>query len=465
MADGCSYLFRFVGMSYDAAPMDSEQVSRDELLAVIAQQQTVIAELQATIGTLEARVHELERRLAPGGARGMPGLKPEQAAESNPRRRQRRRENSARRRQVPTRQVVHAVAACPGCGTALVGGSVKRTREVLDVVLAPVEVVEHVYWERRCPGCGRRCVPAPELGGQVLGQQRLGVGLLSLIATLREEGRLPIATIQWYLATYHQCPLSRGAIVAALHRVAQQARPTVAAGLGRIRAGPFAQADETGWRENGRNGYVWTFSTPTEQVFVRRRRTKEVVDEVLGPEFSGVLVSDFYAAYHHYPGLKQRCWAHLLRDIHELRTLYPQDRGLARWATAVHRLYTRAVAYRGKTRRARYQARRRFEQQLERCCAPWAERPAAVQRKLCARILRHLKELFVFVAEPMVPPDNNGAERSLRHLVTSRKISGGTRSAQGTDTKLTLCSLFGTWRAQRVNPFLACRQLLASPQV
>jgi hypothetical protein len=444
--------------------MDVQTASRAELLAVMAAQQATIAQQQATIATLEARVHELERRLSSSGERGMPGLKPEEAPASTPRPRKRRRQNYARRRQAPTRRVVHAVAACPACGTALVGGSVKRTREVLDVVLPPVEVVEHVYLERRCPGCGRRCVPPPELGGQVVGQQRLGSGLVSLLATLREEGRLPITTLQWYLRTFHHCPLSRGAIVGALRRVAAHGGPAQSALLERVRASPYVQADETGWRENGRNGYVWTFSTPTEQVFVRRRRNKEVVDEVLGDAFSGVLVSDFYAAYHRYPGLKQRCWAHLLRDIHDLRSLYPADRGLGRWAAQVHRVYTRAVAYRGKDRRARHQARRRFTEQLERCCTPFAEEPAA-QRKLCARSLRHLDELFVFVAEPMVPPDNNGAERSLRHLVTSRKISGGTRSPQGTDTKMVLSSLFGTWRAQRLNPYHACRQLLAHPQV
>src|SRR5689334_2065314 len=75
-----------------------------------------------------------------------------------------------------------------------------------------------------------------------------------------------------------------------------------------------------------------------------------------------------------------------------------------RAAARVHRIYERAVAYRGTTHRARHQARRRFEQHLERCCTPWADQPAAVQRKLCARILRHLEELFGFVAEPMVPP-------------------------------------------------------------
>ena len=67
------------------------------------------------------------------------------------------------------------------------------------------------------------------------------------------------------------------------------------------------------------------------------------------------------------------------------------------------------------------------------------------------------------MAEPDVPSDKNAAERSLRHLVISRKISGGTRSEQGTERKMTLASLFGTWRAQGLNPLAACRQLLRSP--
>ena len=51
-----------------------------------------------------------------------------------------------------------------------------------------------------------------------------------------------------------------------------------------------------------------------------------------------------------------------------------------------------------------------------------------------------------------MPPTNNAAERSLRHLVTARKISGGTRSPAGTATKMTLASLFGTWRLQGARP-------------
>ena len=62
---------------------------------------------------------------------------------------------------------------------------------------------------------------------------------------------------------------------------------------------PVGHADETGWRQDGANGYVWTCCTPTQRYFLRRDRNKEVVDEALGDGFAGVLVSDFYAAYHH----------------------------------------------------------------------------------------------------------------------------------------------------------------------
>ena len=33
-------------------------------------------------------------------------------------------------------------------------------------------------------------------------------------------------------------------------------------------------------------------------------------------------------------------------------------------------------------------------------------------------------------------------------MVISRKVSGGTRSERGTESKMTLASIFGTWRAQ-----------------
>ena len=399
----------------------------------------------------------------------MPGHKPaarrKRAAGEEKKPRRKRRHGFARPRIEPTAQVTHAPEFCPECHTTLSGGWVQRTREVIELPAAPAQVTEHVFIARTCPLCRKRRLPQDPLKGLVAGRQRLGANLVSLIVTLREEGRLPVRIIQWYLRTFHQLKLSVGAIVRAVHQVARQVGPEVGEVLERIRSSPVVHADETGWRENGRNGYVWTFSTPAERFFLRRGRSKEVVDEVLGESFGGILVSDFYASYDHYPGLKQRCWAHLLRDIHKLKVLYPEDGGLTQWALGVQRLYAKGREWAAAGGRPPSRGQLALEDRLLALSRPFLEDPLAVQAKLCRRIERHIKELFVFVSHPETPSDNNAAERSLRHLVVSRKISGGTRSEQGSDSKMILASLFGTWRAKGLNPFLETRWLLISPQV
>ena len=458
--------------------LDLTAVPREVLLATIAQQQAAILELQTTVTTqqaviakLQQRIETLEGKAQPGGPRGMPGLKPKADRKpAQPRGPKRpRRHGFSRQRMTPTRRVEHALDSCPECGSGLAGGWAQRTREVIDIPVVAAQATEHVFIARICPLCEQRRTPRADLAGVALGKQRLGINLVSLIAALREEARLPYRTIQWYLQTVHQLSLSVGTLVGVIHRVARQAQGELGSIRERIRGSPVVHADETGWRENGVNGYVWTFSTPTERYFLRRGRNKEVVDEALGEEFAGALVSDFYAAYHHYDGPKQRCWAHLLREIHDLHALYSRDKQLAQWADAVHRIYRQATAFSHPSSHTSWKQRRAAQLALEKrllaLCRPCLDDPLAVQGKLCRRIDKHLKELFVFVAQPEVPPDNNAAERSLRPLVISRKISGGTRSNQGTDAKMTLSSLFGTWRAQGLNPLTACRQLLTSPQL
>src|SRR3954470_20546197 len=445
--------------------MDLHTASRDELIASIGA-------LQAAVVALEARVRELEGRAGGGSPQRMPGHKPQQRPEGPARPRKRRAQGYGRRRSAPTEQVVHAVAQCPDCGCALVGGARQRSREVLELAPAPAAVIEHVYLARRCPQCGRRCVPPPELAGVVVGRQRLGVGLVSLIATLRCLGRWPYGQIQRYLATVHSLALSQGALVGALRTVARQGARPAAQIQEQVRASPVVQGDETGWRENGRNGYVWTFSTPTARLFGRDSRAGRVIDEVLGPAFAGVLVSDFYAAYDHVPTPKQRCWAHLLRDVHALRQQYPDDAALAQWAKKLHRLYARARA--GATgptlgtraaQRQQWALRAKLQAGLRALATVPGQEPPPVYRTLAGRLRRYEGELFTFVTEPGVPADNNAAERSLRHLVIQRKISGGTRSADATTSLLVAPTLFGTGQGPGRDPSQACRDLLAQPQV
>ncbi len=77
--------------------------------------------------------------------------------------------------------------------------------------------------------------------------------------------------------------------------------------------------------------------------------------------------------------------------------------------------------------------------------------------------MRHQDELFQFVLVSNLPADNNLAERSLRPLVVLQKVSGGSRSEEGTKTRLTLASLFSTWAARGQNPFLMCLTALRLP--
>lgn len=449
-----------------------------ELVELVMRQSKLIDQLQATIAQqqgltakLEARVRELEQqRDRDDPTKRMPGLKPA----ATPRRRKpgprkRREHGFSRVRGVPTERVEHAVEQCPHCTTALAGGWVAWRKEVLEIPAAPVRVIEHVYLTRQCPnpGCRARVTP-PAASAAELGiaseRERLGVRLVSLIAALRAELRLPVTLIQWYLAAVHGLEVSVGAIVGVLARVATRGAGAVATILATIRGSPMVQADETGFREDGVNGYLWSFSTPTERYFVRGRRNRAMVDAVLGSDFAGVLVTDFYVAYDHYAGPHQRCWTHLLRDIHTLGERHPSAPGLRAWAAQVRALYDRAGRVTGSdlTRR---RARRRCEDDLLAVCQPFLEADAATvpQATLCRRIAKYLPELFTFVTDPAVPTTNNAAERSIRPVVIQRKISGGTRSAAGTSTFTRLATLFGTWRARGLDPLAACQRLLAQP--
>jgi len=279
---------------------------------------------------------------------------------------------------------------------------------------------------------------------------------------------MPVRTIQWYLATFHRLSVSVGAIVGAIQQVAGAATEMMRGIRDAIRESPVAHLDETGWRENGVNGYAWVCATPQVVCFTRGNRAAAMVERLLGAEFAGVVVSDFYVGYAPYSGVKQKCWAHLLRDVHDLRVAHADDAAVQGWAAGVHDVYLRAVAWTqehgGASDRARQEAQERFAAELTAVSGAYVEN-GAPQRVLSARMAKHLHELFVFVVAPEVPPDNNQAERDLRHLVTSRKISGGTRSMRGSETKMTLASVFGTWRKQGANPYAACRALLLSPQL
>lgn len=364
---------------------------------------------------------------------------------------------------IATQQVTHAVDRCPDCGCVLRGGSVKRHREVIEIAVAPATVTDHRLVERVCPLCHKRCVPRLGPGDGVVGQHRFGPQLLALIVTLHQVGRMTVRPIQEHLATVFGVHVSLGAIEDALRTTATRGSAEVEAIRDRIRASPVVHADETGWPEDGAWRTFWVVSTARFRYFEIGRRTTEQIDAILGTLFAGILVTDFYAAYHHF-GLHQRCWAHIVRTLHDLCAAYPDDRILARWSRRLLRIYRAATDVPADTAAPQRRChRRRLEQRLQLACAPYATADVP-HRRLAARLLKHLPELFTFVTDPTVSSTNNQAERDLRPSVIARKVSGGTRSPIGSTTVARLATLVRTWRAHNLSPFLQCVNLLTSPQ-
>lgn len=233
-------------------------------------------------------------------------------------------------------------------------------------------------------------------------------------------------------------------------------------------------ADETGWREDGQNGWLWAFLTAAVQVFhCDRSRGSHVPLAMLGEDFSGIVVSDFLSSYGPLECAKQRCWVHFERGLKHLEETHPEHAGVATWRAEIRALYEQAAAYRDKQLayegertmpllRARAKARRQFERALMKLARPYLKNKDNPRHLLAKRIERFQYELFVFVEHPEAPPENNAAERGLRPSVIFRKISGGTRSERGSVTMAILRSLFGTWRLHGENPLEACLALLAS---
>lgn len=426
------------------------------------------AALRAELAAALKRIAELEQ-----GKKQWPSFakanKPKKA-ESKARRRKRKPEhNRARRRETPTKIVSHKLEDCPDCGCHLHGESIARRRQVMELPPPqPVEVTEHQVLKSWCPRCARWHTPRLDLRGVVLGRGRLGVRLISLIAYLRTELRMTVRAIRRYLKTVHDLVISIGEIVEVLHRVRQEGAPSLRELREQMRRSPVVHADETGWREDGQGGYVWTFSTAEGPEAVRyferdKGRAGRVVRRVLGPRFRGILSSDFYAAYNEYKGPHQRCWVHLLRALHQLKEEHAGNERVLQWAQDVRALYDDAqVAVRVPGERTEQEAvYTGLVERVQKLALPYARDKQHPCWALAKRLLRHQDELFQFVRVDGLPADNNLAERSLRPVVVMRKISGGTRSPAGSATRMALASLFATWQARDLNPFHACLSMLA----
>jgi uncharacterized coiled-coil protein SlyX len=452
-----------------------DELSREELIALVLrlhetvqEQQRQIAELNATIARQAERIAELEEevaRLRGGGSCTQLSVRPS-VPKTAKQARKKRKHSFARGSLEATQVVYHAVERCPDCGRMLGGGHIKWRHQVVELPRVRIEVTDHLFVERRCGVCKRRWTPDPPevLAGVVVGRKTTGIGIMGVVCHLKTVCRVPIGQIKGLLYTLYGLKISAGQVAELLHDVAELGESAYDELLEKVRGSPVVHADETGWREDGVNGYIWSFSSPSVRYYTyRHSRGSVVAKEVLSEEFSGALVTDFYVAYNFYEGVKQRCWVHLARDLKSLVEKNPDLPEMAGWVESVMDVYHRAkesvVAKHTSLERSRLKTG--FERELLVLCAPYVGVKSASERVLAERMENFIGELFTFVGNPEIPSENNAAERAIRPAVVARKISGGSRSARGSRTSSILRSLFETWGLRGRNTVDACCEMIA----
>jgi transposase len=208
-------------------------------------------------------------------------------------------------------------------------------------------------------------------------------------------------------------------------------------------------ADETGWRNDGQSGYAWLFCTALVSIFLfKNTRSSSVPKGVFGEKnLPGILVVDRYNAYNKLLLKIQYCYAHLLRDLEKLEKDFPDDEEVKVFTGTLIPLLAQAMHLGSQDLPDYYRQAKELKKQIMTVC-----RSPALHLGIRAYqdiFTTHEDRLFHWVEDRRVPAHNNRAERELRPTVIARKVSFGSSSDAGAETRSILMSVLHTLNKQR----------------
>ena len=376
----------------------------------------------------------------------------------------RRRGHAANLRPTPKPEHIDRVVnvpcrLCPDCGVPVVDpGQVVQYQTDLPPI---VPIVTQFNIETGfCPCCRRRVQGRhPEQTSDASGAagNTLGPVVLTMAAELKHRLGVPYRKISDFLETYADFKVCPSAFVRADQRLAERARPTYDLLIDALRRCDIVHADETGWRVNAVNGWLWVFSNQNLTVYTIRTgegaRSADVPKDILGPDFDGILIVDGLKTYDVLDYRKGRCNSHLLRRTKGLQDTVPAaDRDLV---DELQRLIQEAIGLAERREQLTPEGYTRRVANIEARLEAWLLRGVRRRRPLCAEVQRlvdhvaeHYEEWFVFLHEPKVPPTNNHAERMLRPAVITRKVGGCNKTLFGALVHSVLASLMVTCKQQ-----------------
>ena len=351
---------------------------------------------------------------------------------------------------------------CPTCQNPLAAPYDFEEHIQEDIIPSRVQVTRYLHYRYWCHHCHAHVV-APHAADEVP-HGHLGPLVLAVMTLLKYHYVLPGNKIKAILKDLCGLTVSEGGIAQALQRLGRYLHVETDVILTKVRQAVVKHADETGWKINGVNHWLWAFVNEMWAYYrIDRSRGAKVVKEVLGNPVPGTLVSDFYSAYGLVGGDQQKCLVHLRRELRECRAKGPPGgdpefekpyKVLKRILGDADRLSEGraklpAVVYKRRVRRLK-------DRLIDFACAPF-ENPH--WQRLSKRLLRWQKEIFMFLDKPGVPSHNNTAERAIRPHVIIRNRSFQNRTDKGAKAHDTLTSLVGTLILQKRNPLEALRKV------
>jgi transposase len=429
----------------------SRQPTYDELLAENAALRRQIGHLEEQVARLQKRIEELVRsgkRQAAPFSKGEPKRDPSPPGRK-PGKAYGRRAFLAPPAQVDEENDVPLPEVCPFCR----GRHLEElwTDVQFQVDLPPVRPIWRRFWIHIgwCESCEKRIQPRHALQtSDALGAAavQLGPNVLALGTLFNKGYGLSWGKVASIIGRAFGLKASRSTYCRAAERVGDQLEPTYGAMVEAVKTSPVVNPDETGWKVGGQRWWLWDFVTAHFTLYrIARSRGGDVLEEILGLEFSGIVGRDGWAPYGRLENAEhQSCLAHHLTRVREL--LEVAQRGAARFPLAVKRILLAALSLRDRVGEISVHgfavARGQIEARMDRLLKG---QPTDLAN---ARFARHLRNerpyLFTFLYHPEVEATNWPAEQAIRPAVITRKMSGGNRTARGAHAQEVLTSVIRT---------------------
>jgi transposase len=432
------------------------QASQVQLRAQLADTQTQLAAVEAERQQTHQQLVDLKRKPFTTRARS------DDTRPAKPRGRAAGHLGSSRRRpaQIDHTQVLPAPERCPDCGSAFSGIGTTRERVVEDIVLVrPTIITKYVIERRWCPKC--RTYHEDALT-DALPRHRLGLRVLLFVVYQKVALGLSYSKIQRELRSYFGLTLSLGELPNMVAEIAALFGPAYARLLDLMRQQAAIHIDETSWRVEGVPHWLWVFVNDVVALYVvSRSRGSKVPQALLGADFDGVVISDFFSAYSPLSVEKAKCWAHLLRDSHDYAKGQDADSERTRFHGTLHALFVEMGLALEQVQADPVGRAHVYDEMRTKLWRFATERWRAWQcQQLAERIKKYLDDLVVWLLNPAVDPTNNAAERALRGAVVTRKTSFGSRSKRGAHAFARMLSIIMTWERQGKNFFTTAHQAL-----